>query len=107
MYAIAHIAIHDALNAIDRRYEPYAYDAQAPAGTSADAAVASAAHSALDAALWDLKARLLGVPLVSLLGAAREGVPVYGSGGFTSYTIEQLKEQLGAWAEQGASGSRW
>ena len=32
MYAIAHIAIHDALNAIDRRYEPYTYDAQAPAG---------------------------------------------------------------------------
>ena len=58
MYAIAHIAIHDALNAIERRYEPYAYDAQAPAGTSADAAVAAAAHSALDAALADLPSEL-------------------------------------------------
>jgi hypothetical protein len=58
MYAIAHIAIHDALNAIDRRYEPYAYDAQAPAGTSADAAVAAAAHAALDAVLADLPAEL-------------------------------------------------
>ena len=58
MYAISHIAIHDALNAIDRRYEPYAYDAQAPAGTSIDAAVAAAAHSALDAVLADLPAEL-------------------------------------------------
>jgi len=58
MYAIAHIAIHDALNAIDRRYEPYAYDAHAPAGTSVDAAVASAAHSALNAALGDLPPEL-------------------------------------------------
>ena len=54
MYAIAHIAIHDALNAIDRRYEPYAYDAAAPSGTSPEAAVAAAAHAALVAVLLDL-----------------------------------------------------
>jgi hypothetical protein len=58
MYAIAHIAVHDALNAIDRRYESYAYDSQAPAGTSADAAVAAAAHSALVAVLQNLPAEL-------------------------------------------------
>jgi len=58
MYAIAHIAVHDALNAIDRRYEPYAYDALAPAGASAEAAVASAAHAALVATLADLPAEL-------------------------------------------------
>ena len=63
--------------------------------------IASMAISAVDAALWDLKARLLGLPLVKLLGAVREAVPVYGSGGFTSYTIEQLQSQLGGWAAEG------
>jgi L-alanine-DL-glutamate epimerase-like enolase superfamily enzyme len=60
--------------------------------------VAAMAISAVDAALWDLKARLLGLPLVQLLGAARAGVPVYGSGGFTSYSDARLEEQLGGWA---------
>ena len=63
--------------------------------------VASAALSAVDVALWDLKAKLLGLPLVKLLGAARDAVPVYGSGGFTSYTEARLREQLGGWADQG------
>ena len=44
---IAHLAIHDALNAIDRRFEPYAVDAWAPPDTSPEAAVAAAAHRAL------------------------------------------------------------
>src|SRR6185437_8928407 len=47
------------------------------------------------------KARLLDLPLVSLIGAARESVPLYGSGGFTSYSIERLQEQLGGWAREG------
>lgn len=47
MYAMVHIAIHDALNAIDRRSRPYTFDSQAPAGASADAAVAAAAHDVL------------------------------------------------------------
>ena len=59
------------------------------------------AVSAVDQALWDLKARLLDIPLVVLLGAAHEDVPIYGSGGFTSYTIERLCEQLGGWAAAG------
>jgi L-alanine-DL-glutamate epimerase-like enolase superfamily enzyme len=59
------------------------------------------AVSAVDQALWDLKARLLDVPLVVLLGAAHEDVPIYGSGGFCSYTDERLCEQLGGWAEAG------
>ncbi len=59
------------------------------------------AVSAVDCALWDLKARLLEIPLVSLLGAARESVPVYGSGGFTSYSDDRLAEQTAAWVEQG------
>ena len=59
------------------------------------------ALSAVDLALWDLKARLLGMPLVDLLGRARDEVPVYGSGGFTSYSLERIREQLAGWVEQG------
>lgn len=63
--------------------------------------VASSAIAAVDAALWDLKARLLGLPLVSLLGAVRDAVPIYGSGGFTSYSTERLRDQLSGWVEEG------
>jgi L-alanine-DL-glutamate epimerase-like enolase superfamily enzyme len=63
--------------------------------------VASTAISAVDAALWDGKARLLGVPLATLLGAARAAVPAYGSGGFTSYDVRRLQQQLGGWAAEG------
>jgi L-alanine-DL-glutamate epimerase-like enolase superfamily enzyme len=59
------------------------------------------AISAVDSALWDLKARMLGVPLASLLGAVRDAVPVYGSGGFTSYPIDRLTRQLGDWVSAG------
>lgn len=65
--------------------------------------IVSMAIAAVDAALWDLKARLLDLPLVTLLGAVREGVPVYGSGGFTSYSLEQLQEQLSDWVGEGIS----
>jgi L-alanine-DL-glutamate epimerase-like enolase superfamily enzyme len=57
----------------------------------------SMAISAVDCALWDLKARHLGVPLHRLLGAVREEVPVYGSGGFTTYDEARTREQLGHW----------
>jgi L-alanine-DL-glutamate epimerase-like enolase superfamily enzyme len=63
--------------------------------------VASSAISAVDIALWDLKARMLGLALSTLLGRMRERVPVYGSGGFTSYTPEQMEYQLSGWIEQG------
>jgi len=63
--------------------------------------IASMAIAAVDVALWDLKAKCFGMPLLSLLGAARPAVPVYGSGGFTSYTDAQLESQLGAWAQAG------
>ena len=51
------------------------------------------AISAVDVALWDLKARLLGVPLASLIGRFHRGVPCYASGGFTSYSVARLGEQ--------------
>ena len=65
--------------------------------------IASCAVSAVDIALWDLKAKLFGTPLATLLGPARRTVPVYGSGGFTSYDDARLKEQLGAWAAEGCA----
>lgn len=61
----------------------------------------SMAISAVDTALWDLKARLLDISLVALLGAVRDEVPVYGSGGFTSYTDAELQAQLGGWVQAG------
>lgn len=64
--------------------------------------IGAGAVSAVDLALWDLKARLLGLPLARLLGRTRERLPVYGSGGFTSYTDAQLIEQLQGWVTAGA-----
>jgi L-alanine-DL-glutamate epimerase-like enolase superfamily enzyme len=63
--------------------------------------LAASAISAVDIALWDLKARLLGLPLVTLLGVARESVPIYASGGFTSYDFDELGEQLANWVAAG------
>jgi L-alanine-DL-glutamate epimerase-like enolase superfamily enzyme len=68
---------------------------------SGETGVTSMAISAIDNALWDLRARLLKTPLVNLLGCLRHGIPVYGSGGFTSYDDGQLQRQLGGWAEKG------
>jgi L-alanine-DL-glutamate epimerase-like enolase superfamily enzyme len=62
--------------------------------------LAACAISAVDTALWDLKARLLGAPLASLLGRRRERVPIYGSGGFTTYSDGRLREQLSAWVQR-------
>jgi len=59
------------------------------------------ALSAVDIALWDLRARLLDQPLVDVLGGVRDEAAVYGSGGFTSYPLERLAEQLGGWVAQG------
>lgn len=63
--------------------------------------VVSMAISAVDNALWDLKSKILGLPLASLLGKVRDDFPIYGSGGFTSYSIEKLQKQLSGWAEKG------
>ena len=63
--------------------------------------ICSMAISAVDFAIWDLKARLLGLPLVRLLGQVRGGAKCYGSGGFTSYSDQQLAKQFSGWAKQG------
>ncbi len=63
--------------------------------------ITSMAIAAVDVALWDLHARLLGLPLCTLLGSVREDVPIYGSGGFTAYPLSRLSEQLAGWADRG------
>jgi L-alanine-DL-glutamate epimerase-like enolase superfamily enzyme len=63
--------------------------------------ICAMAISAVDTALWDLKARLLELPLVTLFGQVRQALPIYGSGGFTNYSNEQLQKQLCGWVEQG------
>lgn len=69
------------------------------------AGVAANAISAVDAALWDLKAKLLDEPLAGLLGRARESIPIYGSGGFTSYDDRRLSNQLAGWVEEDGCGA--
>jgi L-alanine-DL-glutamate epimerase-like enolase superfamily enzyme len=59
------------------------------------------AIAAVDIALWDLKARLLGVSVARLLGVVRAAVPAYGSGGFTSMTLAALREQAREWTNAG------
>ncbi len=65
--------------------------------------LAATALSAIDIALWDLKAKLLGQPLAKLLGSMRDSAPVYGSGGFTSYSDDQLRDQFLGWVDEGIS----
>lgn len=63
--------------------------------------ISSMAIAAVDNALWDLKAKLLDLSLVSLLGATHTEAPIYGSGGFTTYPIAKLQEQLAGWVAMG------
>ncbi|HEY6456056.1 MAG TPA: enolase C-terminal domain-like protein [Steroidobacteraceae bacterium] len=69
------------------------------------AGLAATAISAIDVALWDLKAKLWELPLATLLGRYRDTVPIYGSGGFTSYDDVTLQRQLASWVER--DGCRW
>ncbi len=64
------------------------------------------ALSAVDIAWWDLKARLLNVPLTALMGSSRSEVPVYGSGGFTTLTDAQLAEQVAGWQSAGCTAMK-
>lgn len=65
--------------------------------------IAAFAISAVDIALWDLKAKLLGVPLATLFGVVRDRVPLYGSGGFTNLEETALTEQVGEWLAAGCT----
>lgn len=63
--------------------------------------VAASAISGVDVALWDLKARLLGLPLVRTLDAVHSTTPISGSGGFCPYNLDELPDQLAGWVRAG------
>ncbi|GAB3271399.1 enolase C-terminal domain-like protein [Sinomonas notoginsengisoli] len=93
--------LEPAVRGMDALAVPACAEAMARALRNAGQSGAGAyAASAVDCALWDLAARLNGMPLHTLLGAARAEVPVYGSGGFTSYSDEQLTDQLTGWTRE-------
>jgi L-alanine-DL-glutamate epimerase-like enolase superfamily enzyme len=98
-HAAAAVVIRETLASavlgIDPMHVPAAWERMVRAvRNSGRPGIASAAIAAVDTALWDLKAKLLGVPLVTLLGRARERVPVYASGGFTSYDEGELVRRM-------------
>jgi L-alanine-DL-glutamate epimerase-like enolase superfamily enzyme len=99
---LIHDRLADVVRGIDAFAVPAAHDAMVRAVRNLGApGIASMAIAALDIALWDLKARLCDLPLVRLLGQVRKSIAVYGSGGFTSYSITELEEQLASYRDQG------
>jgi len=92
----------DAVQGADALSPPGAWSAmQRSIRNAGQPGVGAIAISAVDISLWDLKAKLLGVCLADLLPRFHERVPVYGSGGFTSYSDDRLREQLSDWVDQG------
>lgn len=94
----------DALHGCDAMQVPRSWEAMVRAIRNLGRpGIASMAISGVDAALWDIKCKLLDVSLTTLLGRVRERVTAYGSGGFTTYSDAQLTSQLGGWASAGFS----
>jgi L-alanine-DL-glutamate epimerase-like enolase superfamily enzyme len=104
--AVVRVALAPAVVGRDVFQSPAAWDAMvAQVRNLGSRGLCACAISAVDAALWDLKARLLGVALADLLGRRRDAVDAYGSGGFTSYDERRLCDQLSGWVER--DGCRW
>lgn len=97
--AISQAAVFDAVNAIDRSFEPYFADVHASSGASLEAAAAQAAHDTLvalfpsKAATFDaaLAADLVGIPP----GRARQGVEIG----------QAVAQQILAWRSTDKSGA--
>ncbi len=77
------------------------WDMQGKVRNVGQTGVAAMGIAAVDNALWDLKGKLLGVSVVDLLGPVRDAIPVYGSGGFTTYSDDRLRDQFQGWAALG------
>jgi L-rhamnonate dehydratase len=102
--AVVEHKLQDALADLDLDRIPQAWMAMRRAvRNDGDAGIAACAISAVDIALWDRYSRARDVPLAVALGAFRDAVPIYGSGGFCSYDDARLAEQLGGWAGAGMS----
>src|SRR4051812_1596728 len=100
------VLTHKLLNEIVLGSDPFCHAATlqkllAAIRNLGETGIAMMAVSAIDNAMWDLRARVVNLPLVRFLGQVRPSIPVYGSGGFTNYSDKQLAKQLGVWAEQG------
>ncbi|MBP2370151.1 enolase C-terminal domain-like protein [Pseudonocardia parietis] len=100
--AVVHDHLAGAVTGADARTPPASWDAMARAVRNlGKPGLVAEAISAVDIALWDLHARLADLPLVLALGALRAETPIYGSGGFTSYTEAELSHRLADWVEGG------
>jgi len=92
----------DAVSGADAMRPPVVWEAmRRELRNAGQPGVGSMAISAVDIALWDLKAKLLGVSVADVLPRVRDSVPIYGSGGFTSYDESELREQLRGWIHDG------
>ncbi len=92
--------IAKAIKGIDALDTPKAWSAmQRAVRNIGREALAATAISAVDVAIWDLKAKLLDLPLATLLGRARDAAPIYGSGDFTTYSDDDMRKQLSGWIE--------
>ena len=101
---VVHDLLADAVKGLNAMDVPAAWAAMRQAvRNNAESGIAAMAVAAVDNALWDLKAKLLGLPLATMLGQVRKTVPVYGSGGFTSYSMDRLRGQLEDWVIEGIS----
>lgn len=109
-YTYGHEAIREmvagdlatAINQLDAMDVPAAWEAMVAAlRNNGRPGLSAMAVSAVDVALWDLKGKLVGLPLMDLLGRAHKQVPVYGSGGFTNYSDAELEKQLEGWCAEG------
>ncbi|HET7339213.1 MAG TPA: enolase C-terminal domain-like protein [Candidatus Dormibacteraeota bacterium] len=99
---VVHEVLQPAIDALDLSDVRAAWNAMVAAVRNVGRhGIGATAISAVDVALWDLWSRAQGLPLYRALAPSRTSVPIYGSGGFTSYTVDELTEQLGGWAASG------
>lgn len=58
-------------------------------------------QAAVNIAMWDAWGKAQGQPIHKLLGVTKEQVAIYGSGGWISYSIDELIEEVAGYADRG------